>query len=448
MHVLPRAAELQRRFPGELVVIGVHSGKFVEERRTENVRHACARLGVRHPVVNDRHFRIWRSYAVNAWPTVVLVSPDGYVAGVQAGEFDVDAMAAAIDGLAERYRREGLLKPGPPGFGPDPAAPPEPSGELRYPTRAVARGDRLFVSDAGHHRVLELRIEAPSQASVVRAFGDGARGFRDGPASEARFGEPQGLAAGDGVLFVADRRNHAIRLISLADGGVTTIAGTGELGGYPVPEGPGRKSALRSPWGLALSDRTLLVAMAGSHQIFGIDLAREHPLSLVAGSGAEDITDGAARGATLAQTSGLATSADLLFFADSESSSVRRVSLTAPMAVETIVGTGLFDFGDRDGAGDKVLLQHDLDLALIGERLLIADTYNSRLKLLDPSTRECNALPGEAGSGEALYEPGGVWAGPEGAFVADTNNHRVLRVDPLSGTLTPIEVTAPARSSA
>ncbi|HEY3317028.1 MAG TPA: alkyl hydroperoxide reductase [Coriobacteriia bacterium] len=441
MHVLPRAAELEKRFGDALVVIGVHAGKFAEERKTANIREACSRLGVRHPVVNDRHYRVWRSYSVSAWPTVALVSPDGYLVQTQAGEFEVERMAETVGRLAERYEGDGLLRRDPPDFGADPAALPEPSGELRYPTRVVASGERVYVSDSGHHRVVELRLEGPAEASVLRIFGDGEDGFLDGPPSVARFSEPQGLALGAKVLYVADRRNHAIRAVSLEDGRVTTIAGSGELGGYRIAEErPGRETELRSPWGLALDGEALYVAMAGSHQIWAADLSSpEHRLSLAAGSGGENISDGRSRSATLAQTSGLVIGDRRLYFADSESSAVRWMRRGE---VGTIVGTGLFDFGDRDGLGDEALLQHDLDLTMHDGKLLVADTYNSKLKVVDPQTRRCETLPGDAGSGEALYEPGGVWAGPEGVFVADTNHHRITRVDPVTGALTPIAVKA------
>lgn len=442
MHVLPRVAELEARFPNELVVVGVHSGKFVEERRTPNIRQACARLGVTHPVVNDRQFRIWRSYAVNAWPTVALVSPAGYLVGTQAGEFEVEPMADLIGRLAEEYDAAGKLSRREVRFGAGQHPLLEPSGLLRFPTRVLADGPRLYVSDSGNRRVLELTLTGSAEAALSRVFGDGEEGFRDGPANEARFREPQGLALGEGVLYVADRANHAVRAISLGDGSVTTLAGTGRLGDYRIPEGqPGRETPLRSPWGLALGATELYVAMAGSHQIWGCDMRdARHALRLVAGSGAENVTDGPARAATLAQTSGLVLDGDRLWFADSESSSVRWVTAGPHAEVGTVVGTGLFDFGDKDGTGDAVELQHDLDLARLGDRLLVADTYNGKLKSLDPVTRRSQALPGAAGSGEGLYEPGGVWAGPEGVFVADTNHHRIARVDLATGDLAEIGV--------
>lgn len=440
MHVLPRVAELEERFADVLVGVGVHAGKFAEERRTPNIREACKRLGVGHPVVNDRQYRIWRAYAVQAWPTVALVAPDGRIARVQAGEFDVEDMAETIAAIVEHAEGDGTLRRGPADFGVDPLVPAEPAGVLRYPSRIVAGEGMLYIADTGHCRVLEARLDEHI-ATVVRVFGSGRPGFEDGPAEAARFLEPQGLALAARTLFVADRRNHAVRAVDLERGDVRTVAGTGELAAGSIAEGPGLASSLRSPWGLASAGDTLYVTMAGSHQLWALDLAlADHPLRLVAGSGGEDIRDGRAHNATLAQPSGLATEDGLLFLADAESSAVRSIDAGPGGEVRTIVGTGLFDFGDRDGEGDDVLLQHDLDLAVSEGEILVVDTYNGKVKAVDPDTRRCEALPGPAGIGEDLWEPAGISAGPAGVFVADTNHHRIVRLDPGTGALETIEI--------
>lgn len=441
MHVLPRVAELEERFPDSLVAIGVHAGKFTEERRTANIRHACARFGIAHPVVNDRHFRIWRAYGVQAWPTVALIAPDGSFVAVRSGEFEVEPMSETIAGVVEEAERTGTLVRDAPDFGSDPDAPAEPAGALRYPMRAIASGDFVYVSDTGNRRVLELRLDGEAAAVVTRAFGGGETGFADGAAADARFAEPQGLALADGALWVADRRNHAVRRVDLASGQVSTVAGTGELGAFRIVAGPGLSTALRSPWGLAADDKALYLTMAGSHQLWALDLARDdHALRLVAGTGAEAIDDGPAQHATLAQPTGVVVADGAVWVADCESSAVRRVDTVPRGEVRTIVGTGLFDFGDRDGAGDEVELQHDEDLAAWEGRLLVADTYNSKIKRVDPVTRRCEAHPGEAGSGEALYEPAGISAADGRVLVCDTNHHRIAWLDPETGALATIAV--------
>ena len=445
MHMHPRVRELEDRFQDVLVVVGVHAGKFAAERATPRIRSAARRLGITHPVVNDRQFRVWRSYGVQAWPTIAIVSPDGYLVTVRAGEFAIEEIAGIISRLADAHRATGDLDTSPRDFGIDPlgAGSEPPAGSaLRFPGRILAQDDRLYVSDTGNHRVLALRLldgsacaDQEPRAVIESAWGSGEEGFGDGRGEQARFGEPQGLATQAGVLYVADRTNHAIRAIRLADGAVTTPAGTGELAARRIVPGPGSDTSLRSPWGLALWRDRLAITMAGSHQLWTLTLDGRDMLEPLAGSGAEDITDGRAERALLAQPTGLATDEERLFFTDSESSAVRVVGGDSAPRVDTLVGTGLFDYGDRDGTGDEALLQHAEDLAWMGGRLYVTDTYNDKLKVLDPLSRLCRALPGGAGSGEALSGPAGVSASRGCLWVADTDAHRIVAVDPSTGAV-------------
>jgi hypothetical protein len=452
MHVLPRVAELHERFEDEVVVVGVHAGKYPAERLTDRIRSACARLGVAHPVVNDRQFRVWRSYAVDAWPTVVLVGPDGRVAGQHAGEFEVEDMAAAIEGLIASSGS--MIDRTPRDFGADPAALPEPAGPLRFPGRLLAGGERLFVSDTGHHRILELRVAGSGvtgrSAQVVRTFGTGSPGLRDGEPGEAAFRSPQGLALTGETLLVADRANHAVRSIDLTTGRVVTVAGTGRLASGRMRPGPALRTALRSPWDLAFHDGLLVIAMAGSHQLWAFDPGAG-TIAAIAGTGGEEIADGPAMSALLAQPMGVAASDGRLAFCDAESSAVRLMAGDGAPQVRTLVGTGLFDFGDADGVGDAARLQHTEALAWHEERLIVSDTYNDKLRRVDPATRECTTLPGGTGSGSGLSHPGGIAVAQGVVWVADTDNHRIVLADPVTGETGTLHIgppTGPAEDGA
>jgi hypothetical protein len=427
----------------------VHAGKFTAERRTANLADACLRLGVRHPVVNDRQFRTWRAYAVRAWPTLTFVDPGGRVVAQQAGEVPIEALVEFAGRLVESHQRDGSLVRGP--FVPAREPAEAPTGILRYPGKLLAVGDgRLFVADSGHDRVLELRVTGlrssadaePSGhaafAEVVRAFGSGEPGFVDGPAAAARFREPQGMALVGEALFVADRANHAIRRVDLASGDVATAAGTGRLGGAMRP-GAALRTDLRSPWDVCEAGGGLFVAMAGSHQIWRLDLAAGE-LRPHAGSGAEEIHDGPLAEAALAQPSGLTVAEERIWFADSETSAVRRADLDPRGRVGTLVGTGLFEFGDRDGVGDEARLQHCLGVAWLDGALFVADSYNARLKRVDPATRGCVTWAGGAGDGPTLHEPGGIAAGGGALWVADTGHHRIVRYDPATARGQVVEI--------
>jgi len=448
MHVLPRVRELEQRFPDVLTVIGVHAGKYTAERTTARIRRAVARLRVEHPVVNDRQVRIWRSYAVEAWPTIAIVAPDGHLLTVRAGEFSTDEVAGILEMAVAAYDREGALVRGQgPALRPEPLL-PAPPGPLLYPSRLASAGSRLYVSDTGHDQVVELRLlegrGCPASGPVAiaeRTWGCGDPGFADGTLRHSCFDRPTGLAVHGETLYVADRGNHAIRAIALGDGSVTTVAGTGTIGGWPLRPGRGTSAALRSPWGLAVAGDSLVIAMAGSHQLWRLALDGGWGLTVAAGTGGEAIVDGPAAGALLAQPTGVtATGGGELYFTDCESSSVRRLSGGTGGEVRTLVGTGLFDWGDTDGAGDAAELQHAEDLALHDGLLVVADTYNDKLKAVDPSTRACRTLPGDAGSGEHLASPAGVCSTGERLWVVDTDAHRIALVDPAAGGLRTLEI--------
>ncbi len=409
MHVLPRVRELEDLFSDSLTVIGVHAGKFVTERKTDRIAEACDRLGVVHAVVNDHQYRIWRDYAVNAWPTLVVIDPEGYIALVAPGEVSVETMADALREIEQRAAERGTLV-----RGPDPTAPhlQRHEGTLRFPTRAIVAADRLWVADTGHGRVIECSWSPAENTAAILAEHTG-------------FLEPRGLAELGGSTYVADRTGHSIWRLPSGGGERVRVAGTGVMGERAVAPGPAVEAGLRSPWGLAAHGQHLAIAMAGSHQIWELD-PENGTLSLLAGRGAEDIFDGPSREAALAQPTGLATLGDgELAVADCETSAVRVATATD---VRTVVGTGLFKFGDRPGIGDEALLEHCEDVAVFGGALAVADTYNDRLKRVDPVTRSCEPWPGEAGEKGALREPGGVWGGNGHPLVADTGHHRILTV--------------------
>jgi len=452
MHVIPDLKRLEEKYSKQLVVIGVHSAKFENEKETENIRRIVLRYGIEHPVVNDADFRIWHAYAVSAWPTLALIDTDGYVVGEAAGEGHYEVLDKAIGELVEDARKRGTLDEQPLKLALERAK----VGDLplAFPGKILAdeKSDRLFVADSNHNRVVVTRLDG----TLVETIGSGERGTKDGAFEQASFYRPQGMALDGDTLYVADTENHLVRRVDLKARAVQTIAGTGEqLRDLSVNGGPARTTPINSPWDLACAGRALYIAMAGPHQIWRLDLDTRQ-LSVFAGTGREARADGARDEAGFAQPSGLATDGKTLYVADAESNTVRAVSLggaergelksnevemkTASLSspaeeVRTLAGGDLFDFGDRDGEGDDVRLQHPLGLALRDGRLFIADTYNHKIKVLDPRSRTVKTFagtgkPGQAdGAGASFYEPGGLSVARGRLYVADTNNHAVRVVD-------------------
>jgi hypothetical protein len=265
----------------------------------------------------------------------------------------------------------------------------------------------------------------------------------DGSAEVASFDRPQGLAfADDGAaLYVADTGNHAVRRIDVTTGRVRTVAGTGAR---LRTRGDRRAGAMASPWGVLVEGGALLVAMAGTHELWRVDLATG-AAGPVAGGRGEGLVDGVPADALLAQPAGLATDGRRVWWADAEASAVRE---TVPAAlglrhepgggeapVRTLVGTGLFDFGLADGVGDAARLQHPQGVAWVAGagggagRLLVADSYNDALRWLDPATRRVETWL------DGFAEPGGVAVAGGAAYVADTNAHRVAVIELATGAV-------------
>lgn len=427
IHILPDLARLEKKYANELVVVGVHSPKFDNEKDTKSIRKAVLRYEIAHPVVNDADRKIWDAYGVQSWPSFALIDPEGKLVGMTSGEGNYDLLDRAVGKLVEVHKKKGTLDERPTRFdlvryrekGDTP---------LFFPGKVLAdeRSNRLFIADSTHHRVVVTDLAGKKLAVI----GAGSPGHKDGPFAEARFDDPQGMALDGETLYVADRKNHAIRAADLKAGTVSTVAGTGEQ----VQEtrmltepAPAKATGLNSPWALYLAGQTLFVAMAGHHQIWSMDLGRK-VIGPFAGDGRENIKDGPLFAARFAQPSGLTSDGKYLYVADSEVSAIRRVPLDGQGRVETLVGEGLFEFGDRDGVGPQVRLQHALGVAYHAGKIYVADTYNSKLKTLDPTTRRVETFLG--GGKEALFsEPAGLSFAAGKLYVADTNAHRVRVVD-------------------
>ncbi len=422
LHVLDELRELEERHRETVVIIGVHSPKFVHEAEHASVVDAVERYGVEHPVLDDPDLTTWKQYAVRAWPTLVVVDPEGYVVAQHAGEGHAHAIERLVAELETGHAAKGTLR-----RGDGPYVPPEPRPtSLRFPGKALRLpSGTLLVSDSTRHALVELEADGET---VVRRIGGagGGRGLADGPAGAARFSEPQGLALlPDGrTVVVADTVNHALRAVDLGSGAVTTLAGTGRqwMRG-DATSGPAREVALSSPWDVAWFDGRVWIAMAGTHQLWAYD--PEHgTVGVTAGTTNEGLVDGPAADAWFAQPSGLAADGDRLWLADSETSALRSVVRDGEgYRVETAVGTGLFDFGHRDGPAGEALLQHPLGVTVLPDgSVAVADTYNHALRRFDPATGEVSTLATD------LREPSDAVVDGGDVLVVESARHRLTRL--------------------
>jgi thiol-disulfide isomerase/thioredoxin len=435
MHVIPDLRRLEHEFDDSLVVIGVHSAKFNNEQETGNIRNAILRYDVEHPIVNDASMRIWDEYAVRSWPTFVLIDPAGKIIGQTSGEGVYDQLHNLIAAVISEHEKAGKLHRSKLQLKPE--RDQRPPTLLSYPGKIAAdeAGRRLFISDSGHHRIVVVGLDGTVQAVI----GSGEQGLADGSFSDARFHHPQGMAydATSNSLYIADTESHALRRADLTAQTVSTLRGDGQQAGW---QDVGER--LNSPWDLQLLDGILYIAMAGPHQLYSYDPASDR-LELFAGSGHENIVDGPRLGAALAQPSGITTDGTGLFFADSEVSAIRSATPGAAGRVGTLIGHGLFDFGDIDGTWDAARLQHCLGVDYHSGALYVADSYNHKIKRLDIQARTCETLIGTGQPGFAdgnasaaqLDEPNDVaWASGL-MYIADTNNSVIRTYDPQTRSL-------------
>ena len=442
MHILPDLKYLEEKYADQpLVVIGVHSAKFENEKDTDNIRNAILRYGISHPVVVDVNHRLWNEYAVRGWPTVVIVDPAGYVLGAVSGEGHREQLDTVVEAALNAYKEAGLLneKPLPIHLESDTTI----DTPLAYPGKIIAEGERLFISDSGHHRI----VIATPEGALLETIGTGTAGADDGSFDEATFRNPQGLAldAEHGWLYVADTDNHLLRRLDLKARTVSTVAGTGEQGIGPKMTAPAREQPLNSPWDLCFVDGLLYIAIAGCHMLWLYDPANDE-LRHVAGTGREARIDGPAMRSAFAQPSGLATDGSALFVADSEISSIRQVTLGDDVQVTTVAGGDLFQFGDVDGLGDLARFQHPLGVTWHDGLIYIADTYNHKIRTVDPETRRAGSFLGDGKPGNDdgeqphFYEPGGLSFAGERLFIADTNNNAVRIVDLASKNVSTLTI--------
>lgn len=464
-HILPSLAKLEKKYKGTpFVVVGVHSPKFENEKSSTNVKQAVDRYDIRHPVVNDKGMTMWNSVGVSSWPTLALLGPKGNLLSIWAGEgyeqrID-DFVQASLQFYGDSLDATPLPAPG--------TVPREvKNSPLNYPGKLFydAPQQRLFVSDSSNHRIVVLGKNGQFMSSIGSK--SGTPGFEDGDFSSARFNNPQGVTLVDGnLLYVADTENHAIRRIDLKANTVTTVAGNGEQGFDYTGGKKGRSQFLSSPWDVVPfpedPKRKLLVAMAGIHQIWDVD-CESGTASCYSGTGREREYNTEDRiNSAWAQPSGLSLSADgrsALYVADSESSSIRELLLKGPGPTRTVVGgsgtedgSNLFAFGDRDGKGSAAKLQHPLGVAVVDEQnVIVADTYNHKIKLVNPLASTLKTIAGSGkpglkdgkGTSSEFWEPGGLAIDHANdiVFVADTNNKALRTLNYKTGEVKTLDIS-------
>ena len=438
MHILPDLKFLEEKYPEQIVVIGVHSAKFDNEKDSKNIRDAIIRYDIQHPVVNDSEMLIWRKFGTRSWPTLAIIDPEGKFAGSQSGEGHRVLFDAIIAQLIKYHRWKGTLDETPLVF--ESEASKLPPTTLRYPGKVLADNvsQRVFITDSNHNRI----VVASATGELLHTIGTGRSGRTDGAFDTAEFNHPQGTVLVGNTLYVADTENHLLRAVDLESRTVSTLAGTGRQGALGFLSGNRLESPLNSPWSLAHVDGTLFIAMAGPHQIWSHKLG-EKTINVYAGSGREDVVNGPLTTCAFAQPSEIVADAagKFLYVADSEGSAIRKVPTKSTGRVSTVAGTSemprgqsLFAFGNVDGVANRARFQHPLGIAIFGDALFVADSYNHALRKIELKSENVTTVAGSGAAGNAidplqLSEPGGLSVAGSSLYIADTNNHRIVVMD-------------------
>lgn len=445
MHTLPVLSDLEKKYKDKPVVfIGIHSAKFFNEKERKNIEQAVMRYEIRHPVLVDKNMKVWNQFGVSGWPTIIIIDPNGTLVYRQSGEGQKESIEDTIDVLLEKHEKSHTLARESIKI----TSPMEKNQTiLSFPGKISVNNKKIALSDSNHNRIIITDLSG----KIEKIIGCGKPGLVDGNFSEVAFFRPQGVVwKDDDTIFVADTENHAVRAIDLQKNQVSTIVGTGKQGLWRTSGGRGKETAISSPWDVTVSDNIIFIAMAGTHQIWAYDTNTDLA-SPFAGNGHENIIDGNRTQAQLAQTSGIFLYNGIVYFVDSETSSVREIDLKTNY-VRTIVGSGLFIFGLKDGSINEALFQHPLGLSVSSEKIFVADTYNSAIRMIDLNNEKVSTLVGRSDMNGVcrlddpecdtlgLYEPSDVEFHDNILYITDTNNHLIRTYDLKSNILKTLDI--------
>ncbi|MEN8206655.1 MAG: thioredoxin-like domain-containing protein [Pseudomonadota bacterium] len=430
-HVLQDLNALHRRFRNELAIISVYSPKFTAEKKRSHVQKTINRLDINHPVVHDPDLKLWQMYGTKCWPTQVLLDTEGNILGAMTG----DGKKSQLELIIKYQLGRSSEQAGARNISFSARSAPEAPNVLSFPGRMVTTPNKIYIADSGHNRIL---VVSPG-GQVVRQYGSEGAGFIDGNGSAAAFDNPQGMVLADDFLYVADAGNHAIRRIHTRSNDVVTIAGTGSAGTAAAVDIPGTPLtvSMSSPTDVVFKNGKLYIAMAGSHQIWRLSLIA-NTIEVFCGSGYEDLQDGPPGSAAFSQPSGLTLLQNRLYCVDAGASAVREIDMDTGV-VNTLVGEGLFEFGDSDGAGSVARLQYPLDIVAdpIHNMLWVTDTFNNKIKRIGVSTNYVSSTS----CARRLDEPGGLAFHDDTLYIANTNAHEILCLNPNNGHVEVLNVS-------
>jgi hypothetical protein len=429
-HVLADMNYIASKYRKDLTVLGVHTTRFPAEMRRTHVQKMLNKHHIRFPFVHDPESKLGKRFGIKQWPTQVLADRDGIIIGALTGDGKRARLKEVIEYQLKRKSRFNTS---------DSQAytvsqTPEPQALLSFPGHVLASRDRIYISDSAHNQI----IITSANGNILRRIGNTSPGFIDGDSQSAAFNNPRGMSLGDQSLYVADEGNHAIRCVNVRSGEVTTVAGTGTPGTVIGPASTRPcEMQLKSPVDVALENGTLYIAMAGMHQVWSLSLIT-NTIKVFSGSGREGLRDGSPNTAEFAQPSGLTVYGTSLYTVDAISSAIRCIDINSG-SVTTITGSGCYECGDQDGIRTAAKLQYPMAIEADMEHkmLWVSDTYNNKIRRVGIKTQHVSSVILD----RKLNEPCGLAFHGGTLYIANTNAHEVLCLNPDSGRAEPLNVS-------
>ncbi len=431
LNLLPAIRDIENKYESGVFIVGIHCPKFASEHSSKNVLKAVNRLFLRHPVACDNQFALWKEFGIQAWPSAVLVDAEGKARFLLQG----DNIGSQIDDLADDLLNEAAQKDIRNYGRVRNVRKPEPKTTLKFPMGITYGRGSLYIADSANNRILELN----ESGRLLRTFGSGNPGFWDGSMQNSGFSWPQGMVVSENYLFVADAGNHALRRINLFSGEIETTTGTGKPN-ITLVSGVHdyRQIPMHTPVALALDGPVLYIAMAGAQQIWRLDL-KNSEYGWFAGSGQSGVRDGDAKNAAFGFPHGLAVAGKELLVSDAEGSAIRTINIES-QKVQTRLGRGYFTFGLEDGASNKSLLQYPSAICVSGDSGVawILDSFNGKVRRLDLKNGELSTPDFDI----ELHEPRAMCVHGQNLWIADTNAHRIVKIDTNSRKAQVLEVAS------
>ena len=448
LHTISEIKKLEAEFGDRLTVIGVHSGKFDNEKGTDSIKKAILKYDIAHLVVNDTNFKIWNSFKASSWPTLILIDPKGRITKKYQGKIVPTTIHDDIKNLITKYKYQLTSDRLPIVLEKNKVV----DYVLKFPAKIKFARDfsyknsgktnALIISNTEKHNIIVTALNGETLLEI----GSGNMGFEDGNINNATFNSPRGLLFKDNTLYVADTGNHALRRIDFKTGEVKTIAGTGIRGDIINTENKVEEVLLASPWDLEFfpDKNNIIIANAGTHQLLKYNLSKR-TISPFAGNGTEDSIDGQYPKNSLAQPTGLSAASEKLYFVDSASSSLRVVDKSGE--VKTLIGKGLLEFGNKNGNSKEALLQHPTGLTADDSAIYIADTFNHAIRKYNVKTKEISDYSGSVrgdgiGNKKSINynEPEAIISVLDKFYIADTNNNRIIELGANTGDSKVIDI--------